>query len=533
MNEKWVVDSIHSLQEVQTEAGEYTEVRILPTPHARSHLPGGDDALPLASETAAGLVKIGEGLTISEDGTLSSEGGGGAAYFTITVTQSAGGVTNPSGEVRVAPYSDKVVTLEAADGYYLKDVLVDGSSVGRTKTYTFESIDADHTITPVFEKILVYGYTVNWATSSPTGCISYTDSSLSLTQEGRKAKTYSWVKPTVISEGEIAYDLDRTNLAKKADGTASKLDGTDGDVCASIQKLWLRFEPQSNGVYTRIVEHPMAGFMSVHQFNGIIREWLHIGMFEATGTTVNSVYSTTLKPTVSQSMATFRSQAQTKNTGLDEALYGIETFLTWTLYQTLFVHAYGTTNSQAAIGAGISEMSGSTYPTVPCTAAMLTCGGELIAANGSSPNMALFVANPFGSVWEFRDGCMWSDGSFALATDQADIYHIENGWSKKPTTWHLAASGCATNWSQSYITAGCNDAYAPFFPKTAGSGSSTTYACDAAWSATGDRVCLVGGGWVYAAFCGVFALTVRDAVGYSFAYLGARLQVLDKNPATL
>ncbi|MBO5003631.1 hypothetical protein J6C36_05110, partial [Methanocorpusculaceae archaeon] len=77
------------------------------------------------------------------------------------------------------------------------------------------------------------------------------------------------------------------------------------------------------------------------------------------------------------------------------------------------------------------------------------------------------------------------------------------------------------------------DAYAPFFPKTAGSGSSTTYACDAAWSATGDRVCFVGGAWYDAAFCGVFALTVDIAVGDSRADFGARLQVLDKNPATL
>ncbi|MBP3443131.1 MAG: hypothetical protein J6J70_00230, partial [Methanocorpusculaceae archaeon] len=66
-----------------------------------------------------------------------------------------------------------------------------------------------------------------------------------------------------------------------------------------------------------------------------------------------------------------------------------------------------------------------------------------------------------------------------------------------------------------------------------GSGSSTTYACDAAWSATGDRVCLVGGHWDDAALCGVFALAVHDAVGLSSAFIGARLQVLDKNPATL
>ena len=456
-------------------------------------------------------------------------------YFTISVAQTTGGAANPVGDIRVAPYSDKTVTLTPSDGYYLSDVLVDGASVGVVKTYTFSSIDKDHTLIPVFEKIPVYGYTVNWATSSPTGCLAYTDDSLKLSQTERKSKTYSWVKPTVVKNASISYDLNRNDLSKKADGTASKLDGTDGDVCASVQTLWFRFEPQSNGVYARIVEHPMSGYMSVHQFNGIIREWIHIGMFEATGTTVNSVYSTSLKPTVSQSLATFRTQAQTKNAGLGENLYGIETFLTWTMYQTLFIHAYGTTNSQAAIGQGISTYtSASSYPLAsPCTADMLTCGGELIGASGSVPNMALFVANPFGSVWEFRDGCMWSDGSFALATDQADIYNIENGWSKKPTTWHLATTGRATNWSQSYISACCNDSYAPFFPSAAGSGSSSTYACDAVWSSTGDRVCFVGGVWSHAAVCGVFALAVTDAVGSSDVYLGARLQALDRNPATI
>ena len=72
-------------------------------------------------------------------------------YHTITVTQSEGGTISPE-TAAVAEGSAQTFTITAKRGYQLKDVLVDGQSVGAVATYTFQNVTQEHTITAVFEK---------------------------------------------------------------------------------------------------------------------------------------------------------------------------------------------------------------------------------------------------------------------------------------------------------------------------------------------------------------------------------------------
>ena len=70
--------------------------------------------------------------------------------FTITATAGEGGTIDPSGEVEVIAGEDQEFTITPDAGYQIADVLVDDESVGAVSTYTFENVQADHTIHATF-----------------------------------------------------------------------------------------------------------------------------------------------------------------------------------------------------------------------------------------------------------------------------------------------------------------------------------------------------------------------------------------------
>ncbi len=76
--------------------------------------------------------------------------------FTITATAGPGGSITPSGAIEVVFGSDRWFLIQANEGYQIKDVLVDGITVGEvplhTYIYTFEEVQDDHTIEARFEQ---------------------------------------------------------------------------------------------------------------------------------------------------------------------------------------------------------------------------------------------------------------------------------------------------------------------------------------------------------------------------------------------
>lgn len=374
-----------------------------------------------------------------------------------------------------------------------------------------------------------YGFNIDMTISDPAACITYTGLAANLTQAERKAWAYGLVKPTVVKDGEIAYSLSKDNLELKADGvTASDLTGTDGDVCASFSPLWIKISKSGKVISVNLSQYPQPGYISPHTFEGKNKSYVHVGMFECSGATCDSVYSTSATPTVSKSLKQFRTAIQAKNTGLDAAVYSPETYLTNTLIQALLIFAYGTLDSQSAVGLGNVNTSAAI---AVGKADLLTCGGEYGDKNtGNTHCMALFIVNPWGNVWKFMDGCMYNgtNKQFAVAADQKDLYDIEGGWETKPATWKVInVPGLVNNWA--YITEFEGSNYGGFFPAASGGtgASSSTYACDQVGFSTGDRVCIVGGHWNSAARAGAFELHVSNAPSSADAYLGARLQVLN------
>lgn len=140
--------------------------------HDRQKLPSGND-FSLAGHWFVGWsVTVGDKTTIILAGSeitseirkalLASENHEITLYMvwkqfavvtnTITASSGANGSITPSGDVIVEEGEDQTFTIQAASGYEIEDVLVDGVSVGAVSSYTFQNVTAAHTISATFKK---------------------------------------------------------------------------------------------------------------------------------------------------------------------------------------------------------------------------------------------------------------------------------------------------------------------------------------------------------------------------------------------
>ncbi len=90
-------------------------------------------------------------------GSGSSSGGGSdwtalqtPKSYTIIAEAGPNGSVAPSGTITVQAGESVTIAINPAYGYHVGDVIVDGASIGYSQTYTFENINADHTLEAVF-----------------------------------------------------------------------------------------------------------------------------------------------------------------------------------------------------------------------------------------------------------------------------------------------------------------------------------------------------------------------------------------------
>ena len=79
--------------------------------------------------------------------------------YTIAASSDADSVVSPSGSVSVINGNSQVFTYSPSTGYSISQVLVDGSAVSITGSYTFSNVQADHTIA-VSSSISTFNITV-------------------------------------------------------------------------------------------------------------------------------------------------------------------------------------------------------------------------------------------------------------------------------------------------------------------------------------------------------------------------------------
>ena len=126
----------------------------------------------------------------------------------------------------------------------------------------------------------------------------------------------------------------------------------------------------------------------------------------------------------------------------------------------------------------------------------------------------------WGNVYEWVDGVNWNDGTYYVCNDPSK-------YADDTVTNYTALSFKGANgWSSSYITReGLDTGNNPhvMLPSAAGSGSGSTYQCDAAISTKGWRLLGHGGAFVGGSECGLFAAYINGFASFKSTIIGSRL----------
>ena len=420
----------------------------------------------------------------------------------------------------------------------------------------------------------IYSYGVEWdsTVADPT-----------LTRIGnpllhKSLPVQSQYKGCVANGAAINYYLDPNDWSKKADGTPSVLDGTDGTVRVHIPKFYGKSGVEGNKRWVRIstvkcddtwVEIPemlLDAYMStVNQTgNKAVSVVNTTAQFRGGGNrTANDTYlssdkfrSDLGKPRTSISRANMRTYAT--NAGSEMLCYE---YYKWIFYWA-WVIEYATFNSQATynaeltadgyhqggLGPGITDWNNNangwsgyngTYPITPCGYCNdignftgikeLVIPETVVDESTTVPTKTFKVPrwrgfdNPFGDIWTNLDGIILER---TAANQPSSVY----------TTSNPSAFGDDNTAKGKMTVAGkeiASDGYTKDFdlgskgeiiPSVVG-GSATTYMCDYHWcntASTSLRTLVVGGGADYGGSAGLGDFYSGHGVGSVFSYVGFR-----------
>ena len=417
-------------------------------------------------------------------------------YFTATIN-----VTYPSGATLTCSYGSTVYTATTTTGSYQFKVHEVGTWVikavqGSEEVSTSVSITTDGQSESVeLSFVKIYGISRNVTSSSPAW--ARTDDAVGLT--------------ATASVGTTAGSSDFDNCAPWSGMTRETL--STGDVMVKIPKFWYRRYKEGDIEYIKIADKATTGFTLHPLFNhaGVESDCAYVGAYK---TSSNNKSVSGASPQESQTRATFRSNAKAKGTG-----WSLIDIAAVSAIQMLCMVEFATTNAQAAIGRGYCDSNSAALSTGSCNnVANLT--GRPAGTDGKTGVVYRGIEDFWGNVWEWVDGVNWNGGTYYVCNNPA------NYADDTATNYTALSYKGATNWSSSYITTeGLDTGNNPhvMLPSAAGSGSESTYYCDACWSSTGWKVFRHGGVWFYGSACGLFTAGLSSASSYSSTGIGSRL----------
>lgn len=388
----------------------------------------------------------------------------------------------------------------------------------------------------------IYGFEVDTDVSATPNNISYVRDAEGMTYSDRAALYTSICAPCVVSRttGDVNYYLDPSNGNLKVDGTTARLDGTDGDVCVRVTKIW--YKSYFNGAKERFefcLQDPAAvgeyGFdCYCHYYGDKTLPYIFIGMFKTSGGTGGCVsINATTKPATYMNMTQFETGYKATGASTDAQYLGVG-MLERCLITKLLTFLSGSTNSQGYFGNGYvgapSSESSVTVTNLGFNATSMLVSGDTSAS--LSGVMSGYFNNLWGNVWEFLHQCCFNNYKvkFTIRYDDLVTDITTATYSSLPSTWYESNETLASvSVSQWYYPRSmmANDAPCCVFPRIYG-GSSSTYYYDGIFVDQGSVIdrCVVAGGAAYNnAEAGLYAFPVDTGVAISGWRYGSRLLV--------
>ena len=327
------------------------------------------------------------------------------------------------------------------------------------------------------------------------------------------------------SEMKLCNVSDSGEITAYIGDSGFKRDGTNGQVMVKIPKFYYRhvYGEAAKKHQFWISEHPISGFKLHPAFirAGVEKDYILMGAYKASfgrnqANTADALASVSgVFPAVSQNIGQFRTLAEGRGTKWTQA-----DALTRNAVALLYLVEYADTDSQSAIGAGVTDS----------TAAIASGGCDYL--NGASGNAVGDVGTVsvsyrgledlWGNVWEFVDGIniKRSEKQPYIADDNSNF--VDNTF-----TGVYTSSGITLPSGNGYVKDFACSAKADWLlmPTTVGGGYNT-YIPDyyyQNWGNSADKVALVGGRCAHGGAAGLFSWSVDDTSSDAYLTVGARV----------
>lgn len=382
------------------------------------------------------------------------------------------------------------------------------------------TVDEANRVSATPTEIKIYGVVIDEANSNPETAVTYTDDAIGFTPMKGNNGNFQWgswenifndleIEPVMVKNGVEQYKLNPNDFTKKIDGTNADIaSGNDGDVLIKFSKIYWKMWKTGTNQYVQWSTKMFDGAKCpAHTVGASEKDKIYISAYMGHNLSGKLRSLSGKTPTASQTIGTFRTQAQANGNGYQQMGY-----YPLLMLQVLYITFFKDRDSQTALGRGYVDGNSASI----ATGGTNTKGMFYGETTGKQQNKFCGIEDFYGNVFYWIDG-FFSDASRNMMISKQDVFN-DNG-----SGYVNHGQGATANLS-GYIGSVQGGTDTGFVIKTIGGSEATQYADYGRLKAS----CLpsFGGHWDGGSSAGAFRLYVGRAASYSHSYLSSRLACL-------
>lgn len=350
---------------------------------------------------------------------------------------------------------------------------------------------------------------IDLSNSNPSSSVTYADDAVGMVAGLSDWDEFFGHYPVLLKNGVEVGRLNRNNFVQFEDGSdADIISGNAGDVMIAFPRRGVKINTVGNILTISMTDDPDNSDYEyyAHERGSTKKEVFYLGAYKGYVASSKLRSLSGKKPTASQTIGTFRTQAQNNGSGYEQS-----GFYQLTFRQAMYLLKYKNLDSQTAVGRGYVDGNSAAI----ATGGTETRGMDWGETTGKQ-HMKLFGLEDFwGNVYEWIDGIITdSTRNILTATDK---------FNDTGSSYTNRGQGATSNIGN-YMSKPQGTTETGFLAKEV-SGSATTYFCDYA-ALSASCVAYFGGTWSTASNAGAFRLDVNGAASAYTAHIAARLMYL-------
>lgn len=411
---------------------------------------------------------------------VSADDGADCSGRTVTVKNTSGGASIGSGKGKQV-----VVKVPTGTGYMVS--VDDFAGYTKPADQSFTANSTSRTVSFVYAKIKDAGIVFDKSKSDPQNITGEINSGVLATILSKFRRCLC--KKTAEGQVTIAY-LNNSNSNQYEDGTAAKLDGTEGDVMVDFPEFYYKWEKVDDNKFRyRFAEYNVDG-----TFKHVPRSL--VGAYKGYMAS-NKLYSRSgVTPTTNKSTNEFESYATARGQGYQRIDFQQHCVIAFMLYAK-----YGNRNLQAVLGAG-----GATWSPATTTGSSNATGNADTKNETSKYACGLGLEGVFGGIFEWVKGVEINNRVWKITDPDGSTRNVNAG----------TTDGWITN------VAAENGPFFDMVPTNVG-GSDTTHYSDYYYQSSGSSLVLARSCSGSSACGGVACADADGDASHSNTDIGSRL----------